>query len=287
MPPACPCCGNETLNDQQRCWHLVARRRQLEVALDAMNEGDAASLAPNDASQAPNYNGLAPGLALGSDLAPGDNLAPSDNLALGDDLAPGGDLAAGNNGMVLDEITPAPGNAGEHRRGVNLAALVAREDGSDRSPVGSEQMDNANNMDVDDDLDGLFAPPPVPLDPGMQRNPPVRINYWTSDDEPDLANFSPSDSDGDNDPIGAADQAPQFVEWNGPLGLDPDIEPDMDDPELWAFLEQHLGDLAHEEWIDMFNRDLTDRDRKTLRFLASHLRTHFSRTAYNNLRLHA
>ncbi|KAG8726985.1 hypothetical protein FRC10_006573 [Ceratobasidium sp. 414] len=166
-------------------------------------------------------------------------------------------------------------------QGINLPALIAREDGSDFAPAGSEPIDNASDMDLDEDINNLFAAPPeVPPGPGVQRNPPVNIEGWTSDEEPNRADFALPDHDIDDAFAGYADRDPEFVEWDRPVGLDPDIEPDMDDPELWAFLQQYLGDLA-------LNRDLTDKDRKTLRFLASRLRTHFSRAAYDDLRLHA
>ncbi|KAG8732823.1 hypothetical protein FRC10_000579 [Ceratobasidium sp. 414] len=255
--PACPCCGDETLNDQQRRQHMVARWGRLAAALDAMNQDDA-GLVAHDAGPAPNDNGPAPN---------GDSLAPG--------LAPGDELAPGNDGMVLDEVAPAPDR-------IDLVALIAREDGSD---LGSEPRDDADDMDLDDDL---FVPPPeVPPGPGVRWNPPVCIDEWTSEEEPDLANFAPPNADSDNASVANTDRDPEFFEQDELVGLDPDVELDMDDPELWAFLRQYLSDLTHEEWVDMFNWDLTDRDCKSLRFLASRLRTHFSHTTYDDLQLHA
>ncbi|KAG9074888.1 hypothetical protein FRC06_010402 [Ceratobasidium sp. 370] len=58
----------------------------------------------------------------------------------------------------------------------------------------------------------------------------------------------------------------------------------MDDNNLQAFLEAQLGDLADEEWIDMYDRNLSDKDRTVLQLLATRLRTHFSRQTYEDLR---
>ncbi|CAE6431615.1 unnamed protein product, partial [Rhizoctonia solani] len=44
------------------------------------------------------------------------------------------------------------------------------------------------------------------------------------------------------------------------------------------------GDLDDEEWMDMYERTITLKDRNVLRFLASRLRTHFSRQTYDDLR---
>jgi hypothetical protein len=82
------------------------------------------------------------------------------------------------------------------------------------------------------------------------RNPPVGIDDWPSEeDEP--ADFTPPGSDIDDEAVGDADRDPEFIERDGPLGVDPNGEPDMDDQELWAYLREHLGDLAEEEWIDI------------------------------------
>jgi hypothetical protein len=90
----------------------------------------------------------------------------------------------------------------------------------------------------------------APHAPGARRNPPVVIEDWTSEEE-DPEVFSPPNSDIDAASIGSADRDPEFHEEDGPQGLDADAEPDMDDEELWAFLQQHLGDLAHDEWVDI------------------------------------
>jgi hypothetical protein len=150
------------------------------------------------------------------------------------------------------------------------------------------------------DMPPLQGVPPVP---GVHRNPPPVVEDWDSDDEP--PDFAPPDSDIDDASIGSADRDPEFHEEDGPRGLNADAEPDMDDEDLWAFLQQHLGDLAHDEWIDICtlylflyysprlipirldDRVLTNRDQATLKFLAARLRTHFSRAAYEDLRLNA
>jgi hypothetical protein len=78
----------------------------------------------------------------------------------------------------------------------------------------------------------------------------VAIDDWASDEEEPVL-FTPPGSDIGDEPVGDADRDPGFNEQDGPLGLDPDGEPEMDDEELWAYLREHLGDLADEEWVDM------------------------------------
>jgi hypothetical protein len=98
--PICPCCGDETLSAQQIRRHLAARRRRLAAALDAMNmEDDDAGPAPHDAGPAPHDAG--PALDNGH-------------------LAPRGESPAPNEiERSLRDI---------RQRGIDLAALVARED---------------------------------------------------------------------------------------------------------------------------------------------------------------
>ncbi|KAG9080254.1 hypothetical protein FRC06_006866 [Ceratobasidium sp. 370] len=167
-----------------------------------------------------------------------------------------------------DEIEPAPDNAGPHWGEIDLVALVAQEDEDNiLDPVG-----NPDDMDLDD-LDNLFAlPPAMPPAPGVLRNPPVAIEEW----DEELGLPTPPESE-DEAPIGGADQDPEFHEHEERV-------PEVNEEELWAILWEHLGDLAEQEWIDMYNRVLTEGDRATLRFSAARLRTHFSRSVYEDLR---
>jgi hypothetical protein len=83
---------------------------------------------------------------------------------------------------------------------------------------------------------------------GLRRNPPVRIDEWPDPDSSVSSNDN--DIDIDNESTGS-DRDPEFVERAEPLGLRPEDEPELDDDDMWALLEMHLGDLADEEWIDM------------------------------------
>jgi hypothetical protein len=78
-------------------------------------------------------------------------------------------------------------------------------------------------------------------------------------------------------------------------------QPEVGDDELAAFLEAHLFDMGEEEWLNICkcfiailtgyvftlfyvdSRVLLKRDSKTLELLATHLRTHFLRTTWDDL----
>ena len=76
------------------------------------------------------------------------------------------------------------------------------------------------------------------------------IEDWESNEE-DAQDLAPPEDDIDDEFVGD-DQDPEFdEEEDGPQGAGADGEPDMNNEELWAFLQQHLGPLAHEEWINM------------------------------------
>ncbi|QRV83925.1 Transposase family Tnp2 protein [Ceratobasidium sp. AG-Ba] len=66
--------------------------------------------------------------------------------------------------------------------------------------------------------------------------------------------------------------------------FDPIHEPDMADGDVHAIMRLELGDLAEQEWIELYDKTLTAKDRNTFRFLATRLRTHFSRQTYDELR---
>lgn len=86
--------------------------------------------------------------------------------------------------------------------------------------------------------------------PEARRFPRVVIEDWESEDE-DAQDFAPPDSDNDDGSVGS-NRDPEFdEEEDGAQGADADGEPDMNNEELWAFLQQHLGPLARDEWIDM------------------------------------
>ncbi|KAG8716307.1 hypothetical protein FRC08_009614 [Ceratobasidium sp. 394] len=135
------------------------------------------------------------------------------------------------------------------------------------------------------DIDVGFADNHVPpyVEPEhiheLRQNPPVHIDDWP-DPGSDL-NSEPSEV---NDP---ADGEPEFEEEPGqPVdhGLDALYEPDMGDERVRAAMDTELGDLADEEWMDLYSETISNKDKNTMRFLATCLRTHFSRQTYNELR---
>ncbi|KAG8727454.1 hypothetical protein FRC12_022483 [Ceratobasidium sp. 428] len=127
---------------------------------------------------------------------------------------------------------------------------------------------------TDEELDALedFVPTQ-----GIRQNPPVTINNW---DAP------PSDSDSSEgeDEDGELERDPEYLEHDLPPGLDPIDKPGLTDEEIRRRLNLHLGDLADDEWADMYQRHLSKKDRYTLRLLATRLRTHFSRQTWADLR---
>ncbi|CAE6433638.1 unnamed protein product, partial [Rhizoctonia solani] len=114
---------------------------------------------------------------------------------------------------------------------------------------------------------------PIP----RRRNPPVTIEDWP-DPEDDFA--VPEASEEDLPP------EPPFVErGDTPLGDYPEDEAQMDDEELLRFLQENLGDGVDEEWLrTMYNIEPSEDEHNLLRFLATRLRTHFSRQTYDDLR---
>ncbi|KDN33420.1 hypothetical protein RSAG8_13490, partial [Rhizoctonia solani AG-8 WAC10335] len=110
---------------------------------------------------------------------------------------------------------------------------------------------------------------------------PVTIEDW-----PDLEYLSESDSHSDDE------HSDDELELNAPdppsrrslpLGFIPTFC-----VKLTTISELELGDIEDtNEWIDMYQRLITTRDRTILQFLATRLRTHFSRQTYDDLRLGA
>ncbi|KAB5587887.1 Transposase family Tnp2 protein [Ceratobasidium theobromae] len=127
----------------------------------------------------------------------------------------------------------------------------------------------------------ITPPPAPPLAPaqGLRRNPPVTIEEW-----PDIDAGATSDmSDTHEEPLGL-NRDPDFIETMVPPHFDPRDEPLMTDNDIIQLLQEEYGDLDDKEWIDMYTRTITPRDRKILQFLATRLRTHFSRQTYDDLR---
>ncbi|KAG9126908.1 hypothetical protein FRC07_001453 [Ceratobasidium sp. 392] len=279
----CPHCGKTNLSDRTIRDHMKTYREEVGAYFDLVNEAEDVELDfgsddsgpalgdneqnPHDAPDAPQILNDEP-MALDNDPP-----APND---------PRGDPPPDHDGPPFGA---APDNEDDFDI-IDLDALIARE--------GEDIQMGGVDMNLDDE-DDLFVPPPeIPAGPPpvyVRRNP-VTIEDWDSDVEALDDIEMPFDDDIEippNNDVPAADGEvnPEFHEDDRQRGLDPDEEPDMEDVELWEFLRQHLGDLAEEEWVDIFYRHLTPRDRKTLSFLAARLRTHFSRATYEDLRQHA
>ncbi|QRV83005.1 Transposase family Tnp2 protein [Ceratobasidium sp. AG-Ba] len=224
--------------------------------------------------------------------------------------------------VAHDEGMPAPqadfGNmevalacAGPRWQLVDLDAVVAGEGEAAAPPV----VDGLENNHP-----ALLPPPPPMPHPlvGVRHNPPVAVEEWFAEDWPDEDRDEDFDEDlsgdeFDEDPHGfdgelfqdieritepalsigygasvaSMECEPEFHELDEPVGVNPDNEPEMNDGEFWEYLQDEFGDLAEEEWVDMYTRILTDQDRASLRFLAARQRSHFSRAIYDDLRLNA
>ncbi|KAG9084841.1 hypothetical protein FRC06_003870, partial [Ceratobasidium sp. 370] len=229
--PICPCCGDQTLSDQQIRWHLARRRRQLAAAFNIINQAEV-GLAPHNDDLVPHGDDDLP--------APDDDLAPRD-----DDPAPR------NDGLAPGNVEPAPDNVGARRHGIDLAALIAREDGvGDGDADALADLNNADNMDLDDANELFVWLPDVPLGLGVLQNPLVAANNWDGEDE--LADITSPGSEIDEGSVGSNERDPEFNEGDWMRGLNPDAEPEMDEEELQDYLRQHLGDLPKEEWLDIF-----------------------------------
>ncbi|KAG9083127.1 hypothetical protein FRC06_004689, partial [Ceratobasidium sp. 370] len=264
--PVCPCCQRPNLSARQIRRHLAIRRRVLGAHLDAMNEDEELDLGEDDDDGDEDQGGDDVPPNRGGPAHDEDGLAPRGDSPALDDNAP----APRHNSPAPNDIKPAPNDAGPRWGEVNLEALVAQEDEN----IELESLGDPDDMDLDD-LDDLFIlPPAVPPAPGVLRNPAAAIREW--DDEREFELPTPPDSE-DEAPVGVVDRDPEFNEREeGAL--------EMNQEELWAILREHLGDLAREEWIDLYNRVLTDQDRATLKFSAACLRTHLSRSTYEDLR---
>ena len=90
----------------------------------------------------------------------------------------------------------------------------------------------------------------LPRGGNLRRNPPVTIEDWASDEE-DASDEGSAIYDTDHSSVNSKDQDPVFLEREEPLGLHPDDEPEFDEEDLWNMLQQQLGDLADDEWIDL------------------------------------
>ncbi|KAG8735138.1 hypothetical protein FRC10_010953 [Ceratobasidium sp. 414] len=204
-------------------------------------------------------------------------------LNYGRDMGEVNDEAEGNNGLVVDD-------AGEH---INIL-----EDHEGAHTEGSMGVENV-------EVEGIFymelvqlaieMPPneanlvvhnagvEVPLDPahGLRRNPPVTIVDWPDPEADPEAEDELSD---DDKPVVGPDCGPEYIEHDIPPGLDPIDEPRLADDTMCDILQRHLGNLAVQQWVDMYNCILSKRDQSMLRMLAARLRKHFSCDTWDDLR---
>ncbi|CAE6476437.1 unnamed protein product, partial [Rhizoctonia solani] len=122
------------------------------------------------------------------------------------------------------------------------------------------------------------GPPTPPTPPssqvqGLSDNPPLTIIEWP---EPDDALENEASKEDEPTPADGPDRDPIFVDQHQPPTFNPVHEPLLSDEEMLEILEMELGDLEDtDEWVDMYTRLITTRDRTVLQFLATRLRTHF------------
>ncbi|KAG9093792.1 hypothetical protein FRC06_011374, partial [Ceratobasidium sp. 370] len=201
-----------------------------------------------------------------------------------------GDGRDGDNHRALNNADPAPHDDGSG------GGDVAMEDGAGNAQdFAQEDGEVLNDMNLGLENGPPLPPPPPPPSPVRppdpepirvhepRRNPPVTIEDW-----PEPGSDHESEGDFDNEPVYGPDQDPPYVEQPAqPVEgqLNPHVELDLTDEQVRMALEVQLGDLADEEWMDMYNRVLSKKDENTLRLLATRIRTHFSRQTYNELRL--
>ncbi|QRW11103.1 Transposase family tnp2 [Ceratobasidium sp. AG-Ba] len=198
--------------------------------------------------------------------------------------------ALDDNDIIIDDDNNDASLRGDNDSDHDLAArddILAAD--NEQEPIDMGQVGIAgSDQEVEMDIEGEQFLPPLPdfrHAPGILRNPPVAINDWASEagtDDP-----TPPGSEIDGSLAGSEDQEPEFDEDDLARGFDADIEQDMDEGEFWEYLNREYGERAEQEWLDAYDRFLTDEDRRTLRFLAARQRTHFSRQIYEDLRMNA
>ncbi|KAG8733909.1 hypothetical protein FRC10_012068 [Ceratobasidium sp. 414] len=143
--------------------------------------------------------------------------------------------------------------------------------------ISSDQVPEPVPIDIPNYVDPAILPLLAPIY-RLLRNPPVAINNWADHDEDEASEAK------DEGPIDC-DQAPEYAEREAPLGFDPNDEPDLADNELCNLFEENMEDLDDDEWIELYSSVLSKKDWKTLELLTTRLRTHFSRTTWDDLHL--
>ncbi|CCO37867.1 hypothetical protein BN14_12027 [Rhizoctonia solani AG-1 IB] len=171
----------------------------------------------------------------------------------------------------------------------------ANQEESNQNGEGRTEGEVGNNEPIQPSIEhdpqvyneAISFPKPELLAPasGLRRNPPVTIEDWPV---PDLdSDVSEDKEDADITlcaPLPGLEGDPKFVERQEPLGLDPNNEPKYSDQEMRQILKDLYGDIADEQWGNMYLPTIEQEDYITLQFLATRLRTHFSRQTYEDLR---
>ncbi|QRV99729.1 Transposase family Tnp2 protein [Ceratobasidium sp. AG-Ba] len=176
-------------------------------------------------------------------------------------------VSAGDDGIVGHVPMEVDENMGEDA--IEAPAMVQQDD--DLGPGDFEAAAAGPHGDK--------PPPHAAHEPAF--NPPVEIDNWpdpasdysSEGSVKDLADDLDGDPEFDELPVDPAN-----------FGLDPLYEPNLTDEQARALVEEHFGDIANEEWLNLYDSALSTKDRTTLQFLATRLRTHFSRQTYNELR---
>ncbi|KAF8595443.1 hypothetical protein BDV93DRAFT_575338 [Ceratobasidium sp. AG-I] len=212
---------------------------------------------------------IAAGQVVGDDEGSGDE-DENDNMGAGDEGGgPGPDYAA----MDIDHA--GPGNVA-----VNIDNVVGAE-----GPMEDPNQVNAHLFDDIAPVAGRCNVQPY-VEPELihepRHNPPVDLFQW-----PDPDSDASSEPSLIEEPANEADQDPPFEELpDQPVNanLDPIHEPDMADAQIYEIMRLELGGLADDEWLNLYDQVLSKKDENTFRFIATRLRTHFSRQTYDELR---
>ncbi|QRV96867.1 Transposase family Tnp2 protein [Ceratobasidium sp. AG-Ba] len=151
------------------------------------------------------------------------------------------------------------------------------------------------NGGLDLDIEGAEDPVPLFGAPGhiheLIHHPPVQIDDWP-DPNPNLdPNFYYEHnkfeaSSVDDEPVQDDPGNPPFEELPEqahPANFNTVHEPNMTEEDMRAAMELEYGNLAKQEWLELYDRTLSRKDKNTFKFLAARLRTHFSCQTYDEL----
>ncbi|QRW13660.1 Transposase family Tnp2 protein [Ceratobasidium sp. AG-Ba] len=196
--------------------------------------------------------------------------------------------AAQANGQLddMDEDEDGPQPEG-HDMDIDAAEMGAEDVMED---LGNAQLPaNVGAGDVGPDIGDAEDPMPLFAAPeythGLIDNPPIHIDNWPDPDlDPDVDGEGSSVGD---EPVQDDDGDPPFEELPDQADhsiMDSLFEPDMTADEVRAVMDLEYGDLAEQEWLDLYDKTLSRKDKNTFGFLAARLRTHFSRQTYDELR---